>query len=296
MYPVPNPYPKAISEDYGKTFINCVPCSGVVIAQVASHGTKPATYAEAQALRVATGTSRIPLGPADLATAFKRRYGWTVPAYKGTVTQLITDLRNGWWGAVYIHYNLLPTLNRLSSFLGEHCIAVGAYNHLGQRKPGYLMAIDPLARPNTGYTGGWIAEVALARALITSGGVPFANLIYPDQFHPAQGVPVVNFNLVDGPPGIAIVTQPNVEIQDLATGKLHPVAIGTTFQPAYPISMALPIGSAAGLDNKTAYLVQSPWDAAAVLKRNVNFTPSQAVVTVTGVDVHLSDGRTIPTK
>lgn len=178
-----------VSERVGRRYTECVTTTGVDLANIASRNAHPANYAEALALRLATGITTPPLGPDDLARAYKRRYGWDAPSFAGTELQLIAAIRAGSFGAVHIIYGRLPEALRIQKdFLGGHCILAGPTDLKGVKFGGHVWIADPLFYPGSGYSGAWWPEATLIAALnaVVHGPVrapvPLATLLRPGQF------------------------------------------------------------------------------------------------------------------
>lgn len=173
-------FPIPVSERHGLTgWDNCEPCSGLMVANVACRGTKPATWDESQALRVASGVTTAQMGPWDMVRAFRARYGWSTSAFVGTQDQLIADLVAGKWGAINIWYSKWPySLKIQKDFMDGHCLAIGPTDPSDVSKPGFLWIIDPLFVPGSGYKGEWVGIPTIKAAMDGALGL----LLAPNEF------------------------------------------------------------------------------------------------------------------
>lgn len=148
---------------------DCTWMSGVEFARATIRTSIPATHAEGELLRDASGES--PLGGSNdinLQTGIRRRYGKSLPRIFGFST-LWAALRPGTGAVVAVDMGHFPYGHRLRrfspSFTGNHRVFVARYDSGDD-----AWWCDPLAPTGTGYVGERVTKAELRTAVIGTAG------------------------------------------------------------------------------------------------------------------------------
>lgn len=119
--------PPFLSEFPDATVVaDCVPASGVMLANKATHGAYPASVQEREALQVAMGTQDVGANAAQLAAGIVKRYGLKVGVgwQWSNIQTALSDSRFG--VALFGTYQALPPdvrgHSRQPTFQGGHCM------------------------------------------------------------------------------------------------------------------------------------------------------------------------------
>lgn len=118
--------PPFLSEFPDAPVTDCVPASGVMLADKVTHGRYPASVAEREALQNAMGTQDQGANTAQLAAGLARRYGLNLPTIHGwsDMAATLADARRGL--SLIGSYQKLPAWVRnhgnQPTFNGLHCI------------------------------------------------------------------------------------------------------------------------------------------------------------------------------
>jgi hypothetical protein len=174
--------PRYITERIGSPpFDNCVACSGLMLANKASHNAKPTTAAEVDALRAVSGAplhGNVTL--AQLKVALAVRYRWVVAARTPTTAEALNALLQDGSGAVVIlDMGKMPVHFRRfdPTFAAGHACYIQATDPTAVFDHGALWLVNPMApKLVPAYRGEWIHVSDLAPAYVD------AMVLHEDQF------------------------------------------------------------------------------------------------------------------
>jgi hypothetical protein len=174
--------PRYITERIGPPpWDNCICCSGLMLANKASHNAKPATSVEVLALRAASLAS--PHGPVnfpELAHAYHARYGWNVSLTSPTTAEaLYAALLDGSGAIVVLNMGRMPVHFRRfdPSFTAQHACYLQITDGVPTTDHGAFWLVNPMApKLNPAYRGEWIHVTDLAPAYVS------ALVLHEDQF------------------------------------------------------------------------------------------------------------------
>src|ERR1035437_3854916 len=173
--------PRYVTERIGSPpYDNCVACSGLMLANKASHNAKPTTAAEVDALRAASGAplhGNVTLP--QLVHAYHVRYGWNVSQASPTTAEaLYAGLQDGSGANVVLDMSKIPAHFRRfdPTFAAGHACYIQATD-LTMFDHGALWLVNPMApKLNPAYRGEWIHVSDLAPAYVS------ALVLHEDQF------------------------------------------------------------------------------------------------------------------
>jgi hypothetical protein len=174
--------PRYITERIGPPpWDDCVLCSGLMLANKASHNAKPATPAEVLALRAASLAS--PHGNVtfpQLAHAYLTRYGWHVSLASPTTAEaLYAGLLDGSGAIVVLNMGKMPVHFRRfdPTFVLTHACYVQISDGAAATDHGAFWLVNPMApKLVPAYRGEWIHVADLAPAYVG------AIVLHEDQF------------------------------------------------------------------------------------------------------------------
>jgi hypothetical protein len=173
------------------TWEDCTFTAGLMHARVALRASIPATHAEMQALRAASGLSTH--GGAnidDLQRGYARRYGWSGGTEVKGFSNLWYTLRPGRSATAQGSMAAFPSGHRLRrwdpGFRGAHAVLIARLDTSDR-----VWWDDPLAPLGVGYEGEWVTKAQLKayvdRLTVAGGRHVISNIIPKPAAQPPEG-------------------------------------------------------------------------------------------------------------
>ena len=219
------------------TWEDCTFDSGTEFARLCRDKKIPATHAESQATRAASGKG--PTGGAnigDLLKGFKARYGWTVGMRRlSGFNTLWSDLTPGRAAVCQGSMSAFGPTHRLSrwdkNFDGGHAVLIARLDSTSR-----VWWCDPEA-PKGSYTGEWVGKAELQRYVVAFAGEHLVATMLPEPPPPTTGD---DMDLTSYTPGYVATIKPTGNIRSA------PVLTSASFVRASKGEKATVIGTVAG--------------------------------------------------
>jgi hypothetical protein len=275
--------PAKVSEVPDTPVEDCAPSSDLMAANKATRGAYPATRAERERIRTATGIPHGGLTVAWLNVANRKLYGHELEVLAIPFARFVDDYMGADYGAVLLgsYANLPAHYRRWDPAFGQklnsgHAVYVQGSSPAGSRATGKLWWMDPLAPWD--HKGEWI-DVAAVRAY--AWGIGQSGLVREGAWLTTTGGPHsgadmgLAFDILEPADGTVTVTGPKHAIIRLSDAAYLPIADGYRRHAFARVRLVAPLDAVAG-DRRNGWLVTVPAtdDAAFLLASDVTYSPA----------------------